>query len=244
MAGGGGTQDSTTTTEIDPTLRPYVDYGLGEAKTLYQSQTPSFYPGQTFVSPSDITQSALQAAQQRATTGSPLLQAAQAEQLATIQGRNVNPFLEGALAGTNRQAQEAYTQGVQGLQSRAAQSGRYGSQALNQQVGQAQDIFGRNLAESAGQLAYQSAEAERGRQQAAIAGAPQMAEADYGDIQRLMTTGQMGEQYQSAELQDAINRFNFEQNLPAMKLNQYGQFMSGMPAGNITTQTATPTGGK
>lgn len=244
MAGGGGTQDSTTTTGLDPALKPYVEYGLGEAKSLYQSATPSFYPGQTYVSPSEATTSALQSAQQRATAGSPLLRAAQAEQLATIQGRGVNPFLEGALAGVNRQAQEAYTQGVQGLQSRAAQSGRYGSQALNQQVGQAQDIFGRNLAETGGQLAYQSAEAERARQQAAIAGAPQMAEADYGDIQRLLTTGQMGEQYQSAELQDAINRFNFEQNLPAMKLNQYGQFISGMPAGNITTQTATPSGGK
>ena len=71
-----------------------------------------------------------------------------------------------------------------------------------------------------------------------------MAEADYGDIQRLLTTGQMGEQYDAAALQDKINRFNFEQNLPAMKLNQYGQFISGMPAGNIVTQTATPQGGK
>ena len=70
MAGGGGSTPTTTTTEIDPTLRPYVTYGLGEAKSLYQSENPSFYPGQTYVSPSAVTQNALQAAQQRATSGS------------------------------------------------------------------------------------------------------------------------------------------------------------------------------
>ena len=244
MGGGGGQQNTTTTTRIDPTIAPYVTYGLEEGKRLYESGTPSFFPGQTYVSPSEATQTALGMAQERAMAGSPLVRAAQAEQLATIQGRGVNPFLEGALAGVNRQARETFTEGVQGLQSKASSMGRYGSAALGEQEGRAQDVFARALAEQGGQLAYGSAEAERARQMAAGAAAPQMAAADYGDIQKLLTTGQAQEQYSSAELQDAINRFNFEQNLPQAKLSQFANLFSSVPQGGSTVQQATPQGGK
>jgi hypothetical protein len=240
MGGGGG--GSTTTSGIDPSIKPYVEYGLEEAKRQYQTPGAAFFPGQTYVSPSEATQSALQAAQTRAMSGSPIQQAAQQEYLSTVQGRGVNPFLEGALAGTTRQAQEAYTRGVQGIQSNAASAGRYGSNAMGQQVGQAQDIFGRNLAENAGQLAYQSAEAERGRQMAAVQGAPAYAQADYMDIQKLLTAGQGQESYQQKALQDAINRYNYEQTLPQQKLQQFTNLFTSVPSGG--TSTTTQQGGK
>ena len=189
MGGGGGKQDSTTTTSIDPAIKPYVTYGLEEAKRLYETGSPQFFPGQTYVSPSEQTQQALQMAQQRAIQGSPLTGAAQAETLATIQGRGVNPFLAGALEQTNRLAGEQFNRNIQNLQSSAASAGRYGSGAMGQQAGQAQDIFARALAEQGGQLAYNSAEAERARQMAAVGAAPQMAQADYADIQRLLSVG-------------------------------------------------------
>jgi hypothetical protein len=244
MGGGGGQQTSTTTTSIDPSIQPYVTYGLEEGKRLYESGTPTFFPGQTYVSPSQATQSALQMAQERAMAGSPLVRSAQQEQLATIQGRGVNPFLEGALAGVNRQAREAFTEGVQGLQSKASSMGRYGSAAQAEQEANAQDIFARAMLEQGGQLAYGSAEAERARQMAATQAAPQMAAADYSDIQRLLSTGQAREQYSSAELQDAINRFNFEQNLPQAKLSQFANLFSSVPQGGQTVTQATPQGGK
>lgn len=244
MGGGGGKQDSTTTTSIDPAIKPYVTFGLEEAKRLYETGSPQFFPGQTYVSPSEQTQQALQMAQQRAMAGSPLTGAAQAETLATIQGRGVNPFLAGALEQTNRLAGEQFNRNIQNLQSSAASAGRYGSSAMGQQAGQAQDIFARALAEQGGQLAYNSAEAERARQMAAVGAAPQMAQADYADIQRLLSVGGAREAQSAAELQDAMNRFNFQQNLPQMKLQQYANLYSSAPQGSTTTQTATPTGGK
>lgn len=78
MGGGGsssGTQ--TVTTELDPAIRPYVTFGLDEAKRLYETGGPEFFPGQTYVGPSDQTQMGLQMAQQRALSGSPLLRGAQ-----------------------------------------------------------------------------------------------------------------------------------------------------------------------
>jgi len=240
MGGGGG--GSSTTSGIDESIKPYVTYGLEEAKRQYQAPGAQFFPGQTYVSPSNPTLESLTAAAERARAGSPLTRAAQSQTLGIIEGRGVNPFLEGALAGTNRQAQEAYTRGVQGLQSQASSMGRYGSNAMGQQVGQAQDIFGRNLAEQASQLAYQSAEAERNRQMQAIREAPAMAQADYQDIQKLLTVGQAEESYQQKALQDAINRYNFEQTAPERKLQQFTNLFTSVPAGG--TSTTTQSGGK
>jgi hypothetical protein len=244
MGGGGGQQPTTTTTSIDPSIKPYVTYGLEEGKRLYESGTPTFFPGQTYVSPSEQTQQALKMAQERAMAGSPLTQAAQAETLATIQGRGVNPFLAGALEQTNRLSGEDYLRNMQKLQSGASSMGRYGSAAQNQLTGQAQDVYARALAEQGGQLAYQSAEAERQRQMAAVGAAPQMAQADYADIQKLLSVGGAREAQGAAELQDAMNRFNFQQNLPQMKLSQFANLFSSVPQGTETVQTATPTGGK
>lgn len=245
MGGGGGSpQKSTTTTSIDPSIKPYVTYGLEEAKRLYESESPSFFPGQTYVSPSEQTQQALQMAQQRAMAGSPLTGAAQAETLATIQGRGVNPFLAGALEQTNRLAGEDYLRNIRQLQSGASSMGRYGSAAQGQLTGQAQDVYARALAERGGQLAYQSAEAERARQMAAVGAAPQMAAQDYADIQRLLSVGGAREAQSAAELQDQINRFNFQQNLPQAKLSQFANLFSSVPQGSTTVQQATPQGGK
>jgi hypothetical protein len=244
MGGGGGSQKSTTTTSIDPSIAPYVTYGLEEAKRLYQGTGPQYFPGQTYVSPSEATQQSLQMARERALGGSPLIKAAQQETLDTIAGRGVNPFLAGALEQTNRLAGEQYNRNIQGLQSQASSAGRYGSSAMGQQAGQAQDIFARALAEQGGQLAYGSAEAERARQMAAVNNAANMANADYFDINQLLKTGQAGESYDTAKLQADINRFNYEQNLPQMKLSQFANLFSSVPQGSTTTQTATPTGGK
>jgi len=240
MGGGGGGSESRT--EVDPFLKPYITYGLEEGKKLYEGTNPTFFPGQTYVGPSEATTQALQMAQQRATAGSPLLRSAQEQQLATIQGRGVNPFLQGALSAAYQPTVEAAQQATRGLQSQASQAGRYGSGAMGQIAEQQAAGLGRGLGGSLSNLAYQSSEAEAARQAAAIAGAPALAQADYTDIQALLKAGAGGEEYQKAALQDAMSRYNFEQNLPQMKLQQFANLFSSVPAGQVTTTTQT--GGK
>ena len=244
MGGGGGSQESKTTTSIDPRIAPYVEFALKEGQRLYQGAGPKFFEGQNYVSPSEATQQSLAMARERALGGSPLIKAAQQETLDTIAGRGVNPFLAGALEQTNRLAGEQYNKNIQDLKSRSSLSGRYGSSAMGQQAGQAQDIFARALTEQGGQLAYNSAEAERARQMAAVNAAPTMANADYFDINQLLKVGQAGEGYDLSKLQADMNRFNYEQNLPQMKLSNYANLFSNVPQGSQTTSTATPTGGK
>lgn len=238
MGGGGGTQESKTTTEISPDFKPYIQYALGQAKDIYGA-TPQA-PETLAVGPSAATQQALGMAEQRAMAGSPLLQAAQQEQLATIQGRGVNPFLGGALDQANRLAGEAYTRNIQNLQSQAASAGRYGSGAMGQQQMGAQDVFARALAEQGGQLAYQSAEAERARQMNASQNAPQMSAADYADIQRLLQVGQGREGYQQQAIQGKLAA----QEIPMQRLQQAANVFYGAPLETTTTSQATPQGGK
>jgi len=244
MSGGGGSQTSTTTASIDPRIAKYVDFALKEGQRLYQGGGPKYFEGQNYISPSEATQQSLQMARERALGGSPLIKAAQQETLDTIAGRGVNPFLAGALEGVNRQAGVDYTKNIQALNSAASSAGRYGSAAQGQQEGLAQDIFARNLAEAGNRMAYNSAEAERARQVAASQYAVPMANADYMDIDKLLKIGQIGEGYDRTKLQADMDRWNYNQNLPNINLQNYAQLFSNVPQGSQTTQTATPTGGK
>jgi len=243
FGGGGGQQvtDRTTTTrnEIDPMLKPYVEFGLGEARKLYETQGPSYFPGQTYVSPTQTTLSALQAGENRATAGSPLLRAAQAENLANVQGQYLggNPFFQGAFNPAAKAAQQSYYDAIQNVTSKAASAGRYGSGAYGQLTDRATGTFANALTDTAGKLAYQNYADERGRQAAATAAAPGMAEADYGDIQRLLAIGQGREGYAQTALQDQINRYNYEQNLPQAKLQSFLSGVYGAPSGGTTTAT-------
>jgi hypothetical protein len=234
MAGGGGGQK--TTTQINEDFKPYIQYALSQGQNLYKNYAPA--PETLAVGPSADTTQAMNLARERALAGSPLLKAAQEEQLATIQGRGVNPFLADALAQTNRLSGEAYTRNIENLQSKASSMGRYGSSAMGQQAGTAQDVFARALAEQSGQLAYNSAEAERGRQVAAAVNAPTMSSADYADIQRLLQVGQGAEGY----AQKAIEGQLAAGDIPMQRLAKAAGVFYGAPL--ETTTTSTPTGGK
>jgi hypothetical protein len=242
MSGPGGS--STQIQQIDPTMRPFIQYGLEEATRLYQQPNlPSFYPGQTYVSPSQQTQAALQAAQQRATMGNPLTPAAQQQALGTIQGQFLggNPFFEGAFRGATQQAQTQYQDATQQALSNASRAGRYGSGAMGTALDRAGGQFSQALTNTAGQLAFENYNQERGRQQAMIGAAPTLAGADYADINQLMQTGQIAEGYQEAAMQDAINRYNFAQQAPYSKLQSYLSGAYGAPMG---TQTTMPSYGR
>lgn len=236
---GGGKAKSTATssTTIDPMLRPYVTYGLSEAQRLYQSGTPQYFPGQTYVSPTEATTRALGLAEQRAMGGSPLLGAAQQQALQTIQGRGVNPYLAGALEASYAPTVEAAQEATRGLQSQASGLGRYGSDAMTQLAERQASALGRGLGQQMSNLAYQSSEAEAARQANAIANAPQMAQADYQDIQNLMNVGQTREDYAKTALQAEMDKFNFEQNLPYQKLSTFLSSVYGAPQGQVTQAT-------
>jgi len=70
--GGGGSEQKT---EIDPEFKPFMKFGLEEARRLYEGMPAA--PSTLAVSPSAATQQAMSLAEQRALAGSPLTGQAQ-----------------------------------------------------------------------------------------------------------------------------------------------------------------------
>lgn len=215
-------QTVTSTTEPSAVLKPYLQYGLAEAQRLYQAG------GTPVVSPSATTQQAMQAMQNRALQGSPLLGAAQAQQMGTVQGNYLsgNPFFQGAFQPAAQQATSAFNQAIGNIGSQASRAGRYGSGAMGDLQSQAAGQLAQSLTNTAGQLAYQNYAQERARQEAAATGAPQLGAADYGDIQKLLGVGQLGEQYQQAAYAQ-----------PQQALTSFLTGIQGLPMGTSGTTT-------
>jgi hypothetical protein len=231
----------TTSTQIDPTIQPFLSYGLGEAQRLYGTGGPQYYPGQTYVAPSQTTQSGLQALEQRAMQGSPLVGQAQQQISNTIGGNYLsgNPFFQGAFAPAAQAATQQFQTAIGDIGSAASKAGRYGSGAMGTLQDRASGQLAQQLSNTAGQLAYQNYADERGRQQAATMAAPGFAQADYQDIQNLLAAGQAREGYTGQQLQSDIARFNFQQQAPQQNLATFLSSVYGNPMATLKSQTQT-----
>jgi hypothetical protein len=234
---------TTTTSQIDPTIQPYLGYGLQQAQQLYQGGGPQYYGGQTYVSPSTTTQTGLQALEARASLGNPLLQSAQNQLQNTVSGGFLggNPFFQGAFQPAARAAETQFKTTLGDIASKSSLAGRYGSGAMGSLQDRATGAFGQQLANTAGQLAYQNYADERQRQQQATMAAPQMAQADYQDIQNMLQAGQLREGYQGQQMQGDIAKFNFLQNQPQQNLQNYLSLVYGNPLGRVASSTTSGT---
>jgi hypothetical protein len=112
--GGGSTQTIQSGTMANPFAQPFIKYGMGEAKKLYQSATPQYYPSSTVIGFSPETQQALSGIRAQASAGSPMVPAVQQAVMQNLTG--TNPLFQAGLKPTIDAA-------MQGAMS----SGRYGS---------------------------------------------------------------------------------------------------------------------
>jgi len=204
-------QASTYTTEPSEFTRPYYEEALQQAQQLYQSDVPQYFPAATYVPFSGETEAALQLQTQRALAGSPLLGASQAEVNKILSGQYLDP-------STNPYLQQTFERAagdVKGqLGSMFAKGGRYGSGAMA-------ETAGRRMGDLASQIYGGAYQQERARQLQAAQLAPQLAQQDYADISRLAQVGQQREALGEAQLADAMQRFQFEQQKPYTKLREY-----------------------
>ena len=133
MSKGGGSQRTITqTTAPSAFAQPFLEYGMQEAKDLYQSARPQYYPKSTVVGFSPETQMALSGYRSAAAAGSPMIPA-------------VQQAVQQNLTGTNPLFQQALQPTIAAALNPAQMSGRYGS-------GYAQ----RAVAEAVAPLVYQA----------------------------------------------------------------------------------------
>lgn len=115
MSKGGGRQRTITqTTAPSAFAKPFLEYGMEEAKELYQSAMPQYYPESTVVGFSPETEMALSGYRQQAAAGSPFIPAAQQ---AVMQN----------LTGTNPLMSAAFQPVIEAVQGQTSKAGRYGS---------------------------------------------------------------------------------------------------------------------
>ncbi len=235
------TATTSSTTQIDPTVQPFLKYGLTEAQRLYEAGGPQYFTGPGYVGPSEATQTGLEALRARAAAGSPLTGAAQNQLYGTIQGDYLggNPFFQGAFQPAAQAATTQFNKAIGDISSAASKAGRYGSGAMTNLQNQAATTLANSLTGTAGQLAYQNYAQERARQQAATAMAPQLAEADYADINKMLAAGQFGEGYEEKALEAAKAKYAYEKNLPQEQLQIYLSNIGAVPRGTTST-TQTP----
>lgn len=241
MSKGGGQRQiqvpSTTSTEPPAFARPYLRYGMEEASRQYRTAQPEYFPGSGVVGESPETIAARDAAIARATAGSPLMRAAQDQQLATLRGDFLGgPAYTSMFDAATRPATQAFTEQVlPGITSQFARAGRLGSNAQQLATERATEAFGRSMAD----VAAQQVAAERARQMQAVAGAPALAAADYGDISALANIGGAREQRGQALLDDERRRFEFYQQRPQATLANYISNVTGVPLGQQSTTQQT-----
>lgn len=112
--GGGSTQTIQSSVGAPSFAQPFIKYGMKEAKKLYQSGAPQYYPSSTVVGFSPETQQALSGIRAQASAGSPMVPAVQQAVMQNLTG--TNPLFQSAMKPTIDAA-------MQGAMS----SGRYGS---------------------------------------------------------------------------------------------------------------------
>jgi len=228
MSGGGGGGDTTTVQKADPWggQQPYLTYGFQQAKNLYNTGGPQYFPNSTVTPFSPQSELALQLTQNRALAGSPVTTAAQGEATKTLNGGylNNNPYLD-----------SMYNQAAGDITSRVngafGQAGRTGS-GINQQV------LADSLGSTYNNIYGSNYNNERNRMEQTLALAPQTSGMDYADLDRLGGVGSAIDQQSQANLTDQMNRYNYQQNLPEQNLQRYIAAIQGNYGAATTTNAS------
>jgi hypothetical protein len=203
---------------------------LQQGAALYQSPSPSYYPGSQVAAPSTATQAGWQDAMARATQGSQVGNAAQQYGTNVLQGQYLNP----------NPYQDALNQSIAAsvipsVNAQFSLGGRYGSGAQSGTMTTA-------LANAMAPPEYQNYQQERINQQNMAQMAPGLGAQDWTDIQGLLGAGSAQDQLAQQQIGANVNEWNYNQNLAQNKLAQYMQLLGSPGFGTSTTATSTPAG--
>jgi hypothetical protein len=244
---GGGSGTTTTVQKADPWAgqQPYLTYGFEKAQQQYQTGAPQYYPGQITAGIDPLTE----LAQQNLVGTVPAMQdftnlalASNAFSMGAGRDPQTNPYLQSAIqAAINPMLQNfndaggvmsAIRTGAQGAEqfggSRQGIAEGIAASRLNQQIG--------DVAATMANQGYQGAQDAATR---ATALAPTTMNMLSAPSTTLDAVGAQRQMYEQQLINDAIQKWNWQQNLPANMLTNYMNLIQGNWGG---TSTATSTG--
>lgn len=227
MSGGGGSGSTTTVQKSDPWSgqQPYLQDVFAQAQSLDHSYNPQYYPNSTVAQFTPTQQTGLNMETALGEGGGAQSTGAADQALSkTLNGdflnASSNPYFQ-------NMAQSVLAQTVPGLESQFTQGGAMNSPGAAYAVSQ-----GANAA--IGNLAYQNYNDAQTNMMRAAALAPGVQNSEYQNVQAVQDAGNQQQALNQANINDAVNRFNFQQQLPYNKLSMYDQLINGSYGGTST----------
>lgn len=242
MSGGSSENTSTQTSSAPGWVQDYAKDYIGKANDV--SNTPySQSPTQT-VGPNSTQNTAWNAIQNRALSGSPVQSAANGTLKNTLNGDflNANPYLDSMVDKAQGDVIRNYNNVVKpNSDASGIRSGSFGNTGIQSQQMDETNQLQQNLGNISTQLRGQNYATERQNQQSALGYAPQFAANDYNDANQLLQAGNQQGQFAQNAANQNYNWWQEGQNYPTNKLNTLGNAI-GTVSGTGRTQTSTSPG--
>lgn len=226
------TATQTQATGPSPMITPYLQYGAKQAASLYQSNSPQYYPGQTVANQSPLTQAGNQAASALAMNGNQAENAGNGY-LASVLSPNYVNTQNANQAALNKSISDAI---IPQVNAQFSLGGRYGSP---DQAG----TMTTALANAIAPQMYGQYQANQQIQNSAAGMAPGYAQQQQSEIQGLQNAGAAQDQYNQSLVDANVNRWNYNQNLAGNKLAQYMGIVGNPVWGSNSTATSSQPGG-
>lgn len=248
-SGGGGTTNSTVTQNSQPwgAQQDYLTKGFQYALNNVLNRPTSPFPQNSTVPFSPETEASLQGTTNRALMGSPVTANANMQAANILGGgymdASKNPYLQGAIGAATQPMIDAYTQSVRPSMERTfAMAGRGGqgqgpNGALMGVLNRSDTNFMNSLGGVGMNMAntnYQNAQDMMSR---ALALSPSLAQADYYDPGMLSQVGAARQGQAQANLNQQVGNWNYAQQEPTMRAQQYMPLVQGNYGGSSTGTT-------
>lgn len=236
----GGVSDESTTVPWKEQI-PYMMEFFKRAQE--RSDIPlEYYPDSTVAPRQQGNILANQAAVGRAQEGYKTLAAGDESLQDTLSGRYLDPETNPWLTATTQMAQRRFMEPVAQLQANLdAKFVGSGQRTTNRSAMAAADKLNSRITQGLGDISTsiygQNYQAERGRMMQANSLVPAQANAFSTETMSTRMAGLDDQSYAQQQLNDMVNRFNFDQQEPDQRLDRFGSRVKQTPDGAYGTRT-------
>jgi hypothetical protein len=238
MSKGSGSQTQTTKSEPWEGQAPYLRDVFSQAKNLTPQQ---FYPGQTYADPDDILLRAEQIGEQQALGGQTDIANALVPGFTSLMAdpstRFADPMFQEALRAGTRPMEESASRLLQQARRNATGAGQLGgsrqgileSEVIKDLLTKQSDVASRLYGDVYGDALKSQA--------VAMQNIPTIMSGLQAPAQTLQQLGNIRTARAQLPIDEAMNRYNFNQNANLANLQNYSNLI-GSPIAGTTTQTA------
>ena len=241
-----GTTKNLATTGPWPAAAPNLQMMLDEAKGNYQNGGPYYYPRSTVAgfAPAEITAHNY-LSDFPSSTAAPAAEASQQALQKLIGGDYLdvanNPLVQNVVRGsTTDVANQFLRETLPGIRSGAQLAGQFGSSRQGIAEGLASGEASRHAMDTAAEINLGAYNTGLGALQTGLGMAPSIQNMGYTPANMLGAVGGQERALNQAEIDAEMAKWQYEQNLPYVKLNEYANLVSKPLGGTAVTETTYP----